>query len=199
MKRLVKSIIVIIFVIFLGIIPIFNNSSSKVEGMEFLKYEQLATLPIEQTYTYEEVLRDMESNGLATKKRIDEFKAQHDTNTNTKLISTTSTGTVKYAKFAMDSYTFTRIFKKYELTPIFYVGLYYTPDLELDKIISIAEPYIRTSGGAKCLFDGSIFYRLESGRSFYYGVNGDVYKKTNNFIKNIDFDGRYYSPSLSNN
>lgn len=197
MKKLIISLIVLIFAISLGVLTTFYNSLRKTEGMEFLKYEQLATLPIKQTYDYEDVLKDMQINGLATEERIANFKAQHDTNT--KLISPTSTGTVKYAKFAMDSYTFTRIFKKYELTPIFYIGLYYTSDLEPNKIISIAKPYIRTLGGAKCVFDGSIFYRLESGRSFYYGVNGDVYKKTNNFIKNIDFDGRYYSPSLSNN
>ena len=97
----------------------------------------------------------------------------------------------------MGSYTFTHIFKKYELTPIFYIGLYYTSDLNPDKITSIAEPYIRTAGGSKCIFNGNIFYHLESGNSFYYGVNGNVHKTTKISIKNIDFDGRYYSSSLN--
>lgn len=201
MKKTIKSIPVLIFLIFLGIITIFYNSSSKTEGMElgieFLKHEQLDTLPIEKTYDYEEILNDMEINGLVTNERIASFKAQHETNT--KLISPASTGTVRYAKSAMDSYKFTHTLKKYELTPIFYIGLYYTSDLEPDKIISISEPYIRTSGEAECVFNGNVFYRLERGNSFYYGVNGDVYKATNRFIKNIDFDGRYYSDSLNAN
>jgi hypothetical protein len=188
MKKLIKSIAVIIFVIFLVVIAILNNSpsktegmsSSKTEGMEFLKYGQLATLPINQTYDYEDVLKDMKANELATEKRTADFKAQNDTNT--KLISFTSTGTVRYAKFTMDPYTFTRTFKKYELTPVFYVGLYYTSELEPDKMISIAEPYIKTSGGAKCVFNGNIFYKLENGHSLYYGVAGDVYKTANTTI-----------------
>jgi len=99
----------------------------------------------------------------------------------------------------MDSYTFTNSFRKYELTPIFYIGLFYNSDLELDKIISIAEPYIRTLGKTECIFKGNIFYKLESGNSFYYGVNGNVHKKNDVFIKNISFDGRYYSYYLKSN
>lgn len=196
MKKLIITIL--IFGIPLGVITNFYNSSNKTkgssnktEGMELFKYEQLATLPLEKTYDYEDVLKDMELNGLDTKERIANFKAQHDANTS--LITPNSTGTVRYAKFAMDSYIFTNLLKKYELTPVLYIGLYYTSDIEPDKIISIDEPYIRTSGGADCVFTGDIFYRLESGNSFYYGVNGNVYKTTNIFIKNIDFDGRYYS------
>lgn len=68
-------------------------------------------------------------------------------------------------------------------------------------MISITEPYIKTSDGTKCVFNGSIFYRLENGHSFYYAVSGDVYKTNNSksLIKNIDFDGRYYSSSLGAN
>ena len=196
MKKPIKNISVLIFVIFLGVITIFYNLSSKTKEEEFLKHEQLATLPINQTYDYEHVIKDMALNGLATEERIANLKAQHDENT--KLISPTSTGKVRYAKLGMDAYTFTHNLKKYKLTPIIYIGLYYTSELEPDKIISIAEPYISTSGGAKCVFNGNIFYKLENGHSFYYGVAGDVFKTNNSkkFIKNINFDGRYYSSSF---
>ena len=200
MKKLI--IIVFIFVIFLSIIINFYNSSNKTDGVgnkteviEIYTYEELATLPLEKTCDYEDVLKDMELNGLDTEERIANFKTQHEINT--KSISPNSTETVRYAKFAMDSYKFTNLLKKYELTPVFYIGLYYDSNGVPEKIVSIAEPYIRTSTGAQYIFDGEIFYRLESGNSFYYGVNGNVYKTTNIFIKNIDFDGRYYSSSLN--
>lgn len=194
MKKSITSILVIIFLIFLGVITFSKNSPSKTEGMEALKYEQLATLPIEEAYDYEEILKDMEINDLATTEMVANFKAQHETN---KLTSTNSTGTVRYAKLAMNSHTFTKGFNKYELTPIFYVGLNYISDIQPDKIISIAKPYISTTGAAKCVFDGNIFYKLENGHSFYYGISGAIYKKTKTFVKNIDFDGRYFSDSLN--
>ncbi|MPM76660.1 hypothetical protein SDC9_123659 [bioreactor metagenome] len=195
MKKFITSIVVIIFLILLGVMTFSKNSPRKIEGMEALKYEQLANLPIEEAYDYEEILKDMESNELATTEMVANFKTQHETNT--KLTSTNSTGTVRYAKLAMNSHTFTKGFSKYELTPIFYVGLYYTSDTQPDKIISIAEPYMSTLGATKCVFDGNIFYKLENGHSFYYGISGAIYKKTKTFVKNIDFDGRYFSDSLS--
>lgn len=195
MKKFITSIVVIIFLIFLGVMTFTKNSPRKTEGMEALKYEQLATLPIEEAYDYEEILKDMESNDLATTEMVADFKTQHETNT--KVTSTNSTGTVRYAKLAMNSHTFTKGFNKYELTPIFYVGLNYISDTQPDKIISIAKPYISTTGAAKCVFDGNIFYKLENGHSFYYGISGAIYKKTKTFVKNIDFDGRYFSDSLN--
>lgn len=197
MKKSITSIIVIILLIFLGVITFSKNSSKKTEGMEALKYEQLATLTIEEAYDYEEILKDMEINDLATTEMVANFKTQHETNT--KVTSTNSTGTIRYAKLAMSSHTFTKGFNKYELTPIFYVGLNYTSDTQPNKIISIAKPYISTTGAAKCVFDGNIFYKLENGHSFFYGVNGYVYKGKNSksHLKNVNFDGRYFSDSLS--
>ena len=195
MKKSITSILVIIFLIFLGVITFSKNSPSKTEGMEAIKYEHLEALPIEETYDYEEILKDMEINYLATTEMVDNFKTQHETNV--KLTSINSTGTIRYAKLAMNSHTFNKSFRKYVLTPIFYVGLYYTSDTQPDKIISIAEPYMSTLGATKCVFDGNIFYKLENGHSFYYGISGAIYKKNKTFVKNIDFDGRYFSDSLN--
>lgn len=196
MKKFITSIVVIIFLIFLGVTTFTKNSPRKTEGMEALKYEQLANLPIEEAYDYEEILKDMEINELATTEMVANFKTQHETN---KLTSTNSTGTVRYAKLAMNSHTFNKGFNKYELTPIFYIGLNYTSDTQPDKIISIAKPYISTLGATKCVFDGSIFYKLENGHSFFYGVNGYLYKAKNSksHLKNVNFDGRYFSDSLN--
>lgn len=202
MKKLI--IIVFSFIIFLSIIINFYNSSNKTNGLnnkteviETYSYEELANLSLEKTYDYEEILKDMELNGINTEERISNFKAQHDENTSLMILN--SKGTVRYAKFAMESYKFNNFLKKYELTPIFYIGLYYTSIDSPDKIASIKEAFIKTSDGADCIFAGNIFYKLESENSFYYGVYGDVCKENNVFIKNIDFDGRYYSSSLNTN
>lgn len=199
MKKFITSIVVIIFLIFLGVMTFTKNSPRKTEGMEALKYEHLEALSIEETYDYEEILKDMEINDLATTEMVANFKTQHETNV--KLTSINSTGTIRYAKLAMNSHRFTKGFNKYELTPIIYVGLNYTSDTQPNKIISIAEPYISTLGASKCVFNGSIFYKLENGHSFFYGVNGYVYKAKNSksHFKNINFDGRYYSDALSVN
>jgi hypothetical protein len=139
----------------------------------------------------------MEINGIGTKERISNFKVQHDTNT--KLISPSSTGKVRYVKFAIDPYKFTHNFKKYELEPIFYIGLYYTSEQKPDKMISVAGPYIKTLGGSKCILNVDTFCQLESGNSFYYGVSGNVLRENNTLIKNIDFNGRSYFSSLKSN
>lgn len=169
------------------------------EVIEIYNYEELEILPLEKTYDYDNVLIDMKLNGIDTEERKANFKAQHDANIS--LITPNSTAAVRYAKFAMDSYKFTNFLKKYELTPVIYIGLYYTSGNSPDKIVSIDQPFIKISGGVDCIFTNeNIFYRLENGNSFYYGVSGDLYRANNNlFIKNIDFDGRYYSSSLNVN
>lgn len=187
--------------------------------MQIYSHEEIANFNVENTSTYEEVLTDMKANGLATQKDIDDFKESHNRN-----VSVLVAGYVKYAKFTMPSYSFIHglIKLQYVLTPVFYVGLYYTVGPEPDKMVSLDDAHIQTSNGTACKFVGNIFYRLESGRSFYYGVYGDVYKTatitysgggqigvgqsatvtfgasyTNNYIRNVDFDDRYYTPALN--
>ena len=200
MKRFIM--IIFIFAMLLSILTYFHNSfdktnevDNKTEAIEIYSYEELATLPLEKTYGYEDILKDMKLDGLGTEERIANFKVQHDANTS--LIIPNSTATVRYGKFAMDSYEFTNSLTKYKLTPILYIGLYYTSNESPNKIASIDQSFLNTSGGSNCEFTGKIFYRLESGNSFYYGINGDVYKTASIFIRNIDFDGRYYSASLN--
>lgn len=211
-----KSIpIFLTFVILLGFglsgYAVFEPDPHKA-GMKLITYEELATVPIDQTYNYEDILEDKYINGIITKEEMAELKSQHSNGN----YHVSSNGIVRYVKLKMDDYRFNNGLTRYVLTPIFYVGLYYTSDSEPDRIISLDEPHVQTLKGAKCIFTGNIFYRLESGNSFYYGVYGDVYKTrafsssaevgsglfkvkvtySDEFIKNIDFDGRYYSPAL---
>jgi hypothetical protein len=218
MKKFVLTTLFALFILF-G----FNETAYASESngvIPCVYYKDLMNLRIEDTYSYEEVLIDMQRNNLISQEDIDSFKANH---LDMERVDTTET--IRYSKFTMDSYKFTdeyNEYKEYVLTPIFYVGLLYRNDSPSpQKIVSLESPYIYTGAGEDCKFDGSIFYRLETGNSFYYGVNGDVYKTgnvsmtagikvgigesanayfevtfSNNFLENVSFDGRYKSAGL---
>lgn len=222
MKKYV--LLLLVFAMFLGMnLSSYATTDTSVTSKEIIQaisFEELATLPIDQAYSYEEMIEDKYINGLITREEFQEKINEH--RSSLKANTTNSRGIVLYTKFTLDSYEFSKGLFRYELTPIMYVGLYYSSSGSPDHIDSIEDPYIRTSDGASCEFAGSIFYRLESGNSFYYGVNGDVYKTattttsgggtinigksatinfnvtySNDFLKNVDFDGRYYSRSLN--
>lgn len=187
---------------------------------------ELSKVKYDETYSYKDVLLDKYMLGL-----ISESEYNHKINNlNNTYNMAASRSYVRYMKFTMDSYSFraTSDFSTntYVLTPIFYVGLDYGNDSSMtgqpDSIVALESPHIYTGDGANCVFGGKIFYRLQSGRSFYYGVYGDVYKTANvsisggikigigdsatasfnissssNFLKNVDFDGNYYSAALN--
>lgn len=47
---------------------------------------------------------------------------------------------------------------------------------EPNRIVSLGGAHIFTGKGEKCIFTGTIYYKLISGNSFYYSFYGDVYK-----------------------
>lgn len=190
-------------------------------SMSSVSFDDLANLPIDETYSYEEVLLDMQNSGIFVLEDINQFKENH-----LKTIRASGTEEIRYSKFTMDAYTFihgTIFLRRYELTPVFYGGLLYiNGHPSPDKLVSLEGGHIKTSDGDNCVFGGSMFYTLEAGNRFYYGVYGNVYKSgsltisagakvgvgessfvsmsvsyTNDFIKNVDFDGRYQSAGLS--
>ena len=184
-----------------------------------INYKELYSLSIDETYTYDEVLADMLHCGVLSKNDIQKFKETHIST-----IRANSSDEIRYSKFTMDPYTFkTKVFgSEYKLTPIFYCGLLYiNGGYEPSKIVSLEGGHIYTGAGLACIFGGSVFYKLEAGNSFYYGVFGDVYETgttttkagvkigigesttatfefsySSNFLKNVDFDGRYLSAGL---
>lgn len=217
-KRLITTIMALLLAF---------GSSSQVQAAQptksllpYVNYEDLAHLSIEETYSYEEVLADMQNSGILSENDILRFKISHF---NT--MSASYTETIRYSKFTMDPYVFWDDFYifNYELAPVFYCGLLYiNGSYEPSKIVSLEGGHIYTGGGSKCIFGGTMFYRLEAGNSFYYGVSGDVYKSgtttvkvgakvavgessttnievtySDNLIKNVDFDGRYLSAGLN--
>lgn len=166
--------------------------------------------------TYEEMIADKEVNQIALSKK-DHFGYSQ------LIEGLTATSGVRYYKFTMDDYSFTKLVTKYVLTPTFYVGLYFSDVTSSpDRIVSLDDAHVSTSKGANCVFAGNVFYRLETGRQYYYGVYGNVYgtatitvsgggavqigksatanfaaSYSNNFLKNVDFDGNYYSAGLN--
>lgn len=143
------------------------------------------------------------------------------------LTTKSSSTMVMYQTFTMDPYVFKKYdfwggLLTYKLTPRFVVGLEYSGLHTPDRIVSIESPHIYTGDGENCIFTGSITYTLESGRQFFYIVYGNVYKTatvtrsggikigvgsvgevhynvshSDSFLKNVSFDGRYYTPVLS--
>lgn len=202
MKR--RIFLFVICAVFLGTIfsfyPITRTGTVSKEIMKVVASENLTTFPMEQAYSYEEMLEDQYANGLITREKVQEKR-----NAYLSLVQNqreNSDECVRYGKITMDAYEFSKGFAQYKLTPVIYVGLYYSNPETPDHIESIHDPYIDITGGAACKFHGNIFYQLESGNSIYYGVNGDVYKTTtitgsNHFLKNVSFDGRVYYPTLN--
>lgn len=193
-----------------------TNKTSKIESISSKDLNDPLKL---KTYTYDEILEDMLDLGLISR---EEFLKRSLLNKISTLSSSWDSLPIKYSKLSGDSFTCYKNGRRYVLTPYFYVGIKGMGGIpspaNYHKIVSLESPYIYTGNGSDCKFVGNIFYRLESGRSFYYGVNGDVYKTastsisggfrigigesasvsfnasyTNNFIKNIHFDDRFYS------
>lgn len=203
--------LVVILILALMLIPMEVNATAN-DVMKAYDINELDSMPIEATYSYDEVLADMQNQG---------FSSEEILTTRAKFEELASRSSVQYSKFRLDPYTVPGTNLHYVLQPYVYVGLEYNNSPTPTRIVSIDAPFIATNEGTPCVFGGNIFYRLESGRSFYYGVNGDVYRTgtltisgggqigigesgnvtlslsySNNFIKNVHFDGRYYNPQL---
>lgn len=185
-------------------------------NMEIYDISKLPTININDTYTYQQCLEEKLKLGLIT-------KSEYKINQKDILSMSKSKSQIRYAKFRMDTYEINNLLgKNYKLQPIFIVGLeYLNNSVSPSRIVELTDPYIYTGGGKDCIFSGKIFFRLQSGNSFYYDVHGDVYKtgKLNwsagtsigigesananftisngsGYIKNVSFDGRYYSAAM---
>lgn len=197
------------------------NAEENYVPMRGVDANELANLPYEETYSYEEVLADMENNNLISKEEVNAFKARQSK------ILLRSYEEVRYTTFYCDSYTFKAgsdyNAKTYVLEPRIYVGLIYVNNGDSPyQIASLDAPFIYTGGGTECKFAGNIFYRLEAGNRFFMGINGDVYKTAtittklgvkvgigdssnisfeisyaNDYLKNVAWDYKYYSAGMT--
>ncbi|MFM1539137.1 hypothetical protein [Helcococcus bovis] len=181
---------------------VYSNTlkTRSISEMESVRYED--------SYTYEQILNDKLESGLISKIQHDLYLKNQKFEP--KMLRSYGTG-IRYQKFTFEDYSF----DGYVLRPIIYVGLEFDYSGVPKKIVSIDDPHLYTGAGEKCVFGGKIFYRLESYKSIYLGVYGDLYKTanftisgggsigigksasvnfnlqySNNYIRNIDFDRR---------
>ena len=208
-----KKIIIALSALLLVVMFFGTNANSVGEKYVPLKYvdiNELSTLPYEDTYTFQEVLTDMQHNNLISKEKINQFKADNSQP------SSQSNQDIRYAICYMEAYTFNKDkflgSNTYELQPRIYLGLLYDDSTFAPaKIVSLDSPFIFTKTGVTCIFIGDIFYKLESGNRIFVGIHGDVYKtakevkksssisystRAKDYLKNIAFDRNYYSAEL---
>ncbi|MGF7142186.1 hypothetical protein HNQ56_000596 [Anaerotaenia torta] len=201
-------------------LPITMGKSS----LAVYSYEELATFPKDKAYTYEEILADMQRSG-SSQEEISNFVASHTEN-QAKVASTVEIryGQFRMDTYTVVHTTMLGlVLHVHTFQPMFVVGLeYINNSYSPNRIVSLENAHIYTGDGDPCIFGGSIFYRLEAGNRFYYNVYGDTYETgtttysaglkvglgegstatfgvtySNNYIANIDFDGRYISAGLS--
>lgn len=205
--------------IFITCIIFFVNYKN-VEASEYMELKAksidiLDSLPIEETYSYEETIKILEKYNYGDN-YIRDFKNEY-----AKLNSSSS---IRYQIFTFESEKIDQGIFRYNLTPKIWVGLEYSGSPSPNRIVSLKAADISTSegyGNKKCVFNGSIEYNLISGREFQMLINGDVYKNGNlnvnlgieisfgsaksyfivnngsGFIQDVYFQRDYYSAGLS--
>lgn len=179
-------------------------------GLIWHDISELGSISKEDTYTYDEMLNHLINNGYS-------YKEAKGLMGERKKSSRASTE-IRYSLFRLKTYSY----GSYKLQPRFNVGLEYTKGIAApNRIVSLQAAHIYTGDGAKCVFAGTIFYKLEAGNSFYYNFYGDIYKRGNinwsigatvgveetgsvsatisngdDFYKNVSEAGRYTSAGL---
>lgn len=195
-----------------------KNVDSK-EGIKPISIDDIDKVTIKNSYTYEEILKDQLNLNLINVEEYNNLIKQEKLKAKTYSISrANSVAGVRYQKFTFQEYRFNSgLFGYYThvLKPVIYAGLDFDYKGVPKRIVSIEEPHIYTGDGAKCIFGGKIFYKLENYKSIYLGVYGDVYATgtttisggatigvgksasvsisfthSDNFLKNVDFDRR---------
>lgn len=145
--------------------------SGAINKLDFITPDELETLPIERTYSYDEAL-EMYKQAGATKEELAKFEKNFASKNYTRSIGS------RMVIMAMDPYTFDSGLYRYSLTPKIWVELYYSGSATPDYIVSLSDANIDTSHGygAKCSFEGTVTYRLLAGNRFSMYTYGTVYK-----------------------
>lgn len=234
MKKIFKSIAILCLVVILLPLSVVKASGStdlkktevsyvknidSKEGIKPISIDDIDKVTVENSYTYEEILKDQLKLNLIDTEEYNNLLKQEKSKVKPYSISkASSVAGVRYQKFVFEEYRFNSgLFGYYShvLKPVIYAGLDFDYQGIPKRIVSIEEPHIYTGDGAKCIFGGKIFYKLENYKSIYLGVYGDVYATgtttisggatigvgksasvsisfthSDNFLKNVDFDRR---------
>lgn len=183
----------------------------KLDQLEWIDYNDLDSLKYEDTYSYNELIIYLQSNGFTAEEAL-AYVGERPIETRS--------SSVRYSLMRLDTFSYSG---GYKLQPRVRVGLeYLNGSSSPSRIVSLENPTMYTGGGSKCSFAGEVSVRLYSGNSFYYDFSGDLYKNGtvnwsvtgkigigevgsaegkitngNGYITNVSDSGEYYSSSLN--
>ncbi|MGN9164906.1 hypothetical protein ACTNDY_06410 [Tissierellaceae bacterium HCP3S3_D8] len=178
----VISLILVLSILIPSLVFADTTPEPKKGTIPAIPIEELATLPIEKTYSYEEMLEIMKQNNEDLR-NIEEFKNSHKENLKqinmgtkrSENMGTRSSGTVRYQVFRFDTESYVHNVFAYHIQPQIQVGLLYYAGPQPDSIVSLRNPNIYTSGRASSIDNGRFVYELISGNEFSIWVTGKLY------------------------
>lgn len=174
MKRLIKFTSVFLIVLLL-LLPNSTFTQKVNTSIKPIPIKELDTLPIEKTYSYEEILVHVE-NGDYEIKDIEEFKKNHEENLKLQSLQE-NRSTIRYSIFVMDGIKFKdKYYRTYHIQPQVIVGLLYSGSSSPYKIVSLGDSHVYTENGSPATFDGNVTCKLISGREIYTLMQGRAYK-----------------------
>lgn len=149
----------------------------KLERLEWHDISELDSIKKEDTYTYDEYILYLKSNGFTDEEAL-EFAGERPMETRS--------STVRYSPFSMKVFTYRDQDPLedgyYKIQAKISVGMEYLGNSSSPhRIVALMSPSVYTSvrGGDKCAFDGNIEYTLTAGNEFYYCFSGSLYKRGN--------------------
>lgn len=147
-----------------------STNSSVQDNLVWHDISELETLPYDQTFSYDEMASLLLSHGFSMYDATQMIgEKQPVTYGNTE---------VRYSLMRMNTFEYKEWFSTYKLQARFTVGLEYVKGAySPTKLVSLQGSHVYTGDGSKCVFSGTIEYKLVSGNSFYYNFYGDIYKK----------------------
>ncbi|NLY46783.1 MAG: hypothetical protein GX053_12480 [Tissierella sp.] len=186
MKKNLFVLILVVSILILNLAFAKSTQDLNKTALPAIPIEELDTLPIEKTYTYEEMLELQKKNDIDAKS-IEHFKGIHEENVKqigheynlNSLVS--SSHTVRYQKFSFNSKDVLRpggLFV-YRFTPQLWVGLLYNDNFpEPEKIVSLSDPYIYNTLRGGGINGGHFKYDLITGNEINIWVVGKVFDQT---------------------
>lgn len=145
-----------------------SSSETIAEKADALKCYSLSdpdALLSENTYSYDEMIAYLIESGF-TPVEAYEYMGPRPVETRSSRI--------EYQVVALDTAVVKRLYK---LTHKFRMHLEYrNGSSSPSRIVGLSNPQISTAKGAKCAFEGDVFYELYDGRSFYCDYSGKLYK-----------------------
>lgn len=166
-KRFVGFTVTAIAVLFIITYVFVDGLKSDASVIGRVTKEDLATLPIEKTLTYEEMEQYMEGKNYTLDQIINfSLKYEYDNNT-------------RFAILRLDGWSYRGTVNganvNYSIIPELVVGLEYQNGLSSpEKIVSIEAPTFDNSGGDNCSFYGSFNYKLVSGNEMFTALRGYI-------------------------